>query len=135
MTVFNRAGFKHFQEPRLTDVGLGLFAVVGTQKALGYGLNPAMAGLLGVLTGIGGGMLRDVLIRQVPIVLQPTEFYAVAALAGASVVVLGHVLDLPPLIMAISGAIVCFAIRLFAIRRGWSLPVAKLPDAVDVEEN
>lgn len=115
--------------------GLGLFAVVGTQKALGYGLNPAMAGLLGVLTGIGGGMLRDVLIRQVPIVLQPTEFYAVAALAGASVVVLGHVLDLPPLIMAISGAIVCFAIRLFAIRRGWSLPVAKLPDAVDVEEN
>jgi len=61
--------------------GLSLFAVVGTQKALGFNLNPVMAALLGVLTGVGGGMLRDVLVRRVPIVLQPTELYAVAALA------------------------------------------------------
>ena len=111
--------------------GLGLFAVVGTQKALGHGLNPAMAALLGVLTGIGGGMLRDVLIRQVPIVLQRTELYAIAALAGAAVVVIGSLLDLPPAWMAIAGAVVCFAIRLFAIRRGWSLPVAELPRGPD----
>ncbi len=106
--------------------GLSLFAVVGTQKALGYGLNPAMAALLGMLTGIGGGMLRDVLIRQVPIVLQPTELYAVAALAGAAVVVVGHVLNLPPSATAVAGASVCFAIRVFAIRRGWKLPVANV---------
>lgn len=111
--------------------GLGLFAVVGTQKALGYGLNPAMAALLGVLTGIGGGMLRDVLVRQVPIVLQPTELYAVAALAGAAVVVTGHVLNLPPSIAAVAGAMLCFAIRYFAIRRGWSLPVAKVSETHD----
>jgi uncharacterized membrane protein YeiH len=104
--------------------GLALFAVSGTQKALGYNLNPAMAALLGMLTGIGGGMLRDVLIRQVPIVLQPTELYAVAALAGAVVVVIGHLLDLPPAGSAALGALVCFGIRIVAIRRGWNLPVA-----------
>jgi uncharacterized membrane protein YeiH len=105
--------------------GLALFAVVGTQKALGYRLNPVMAALLGVLTGIGGGMLRDVLIRQVPNVLR-AELYAVAALAGAVVVVVGHVLNLPPTAMAIAGAALCFGIRLIAIRRGWRLPVADL---------
>jgi len=106
--------------------GLALFAVVGTQKALGYRLNPLMAALLGVLTGIGGGILRDVLISQIPTVLR-AELYAVAALAGASVVVVGHVLNLQPTAMAIVGAVLCFGIRLVAIRRGWRLPVADLP--------
>jgi len=106
--------------------GLALFAVVGTQKALGYRLNPLMAALLGMLTGIGGGMLRDVLISEVPTVLR-SELYAVAALAGAVVVVVGHVLNLPPTATAIAGAALCFSIRLFAIRRGWRLPVAGLP--------
>ena len=103
--------------------GLALFAVAGTQKALGYRLNPLMAALLGVLTGIGGGMLRDVFVAQIPTVLR-AELYAVAALAGAVVVVVGHVLNLPPTAMAIAGAAVCFSIRLVAIRRGWHLPVA-----------
>jgi uncharacterized membrane protein YeiH len=106
--------------------GLALFAVVGTQKALGYRIDPAMAPLLGMLTGIGGGMLRDVLVAQVPSVLR-AELYAVAALAGAIVVVVGHVLNLPPTAMAIAGAALCFGIRLIAIRRGWRLPVAGLP--------
>jgi len=103
--------------------GLALFAVVGTQKALGYRLNPVMAALLGVLSGIGGGMLRDVLLAQVPTVLR-AELYAVAALTGAIVVVAGHLLDLPPAATAIAGAMFCFGLRLIAIRRGWRLPVA-----------
>jgi uncharacterized membrane protein YeiH len=106
--------------------GLAVFAVVGTQKALGYGLNPVMASLLGMLTGIGGGMLRDLLLAEIPTVLR-SEFYAVAALAGAAVVVLGYLLNFPPTATAISGAILCFGIRLIAIRRGWHLPVADLP--------
>jgi uncharacterized membrane protein YeiH len=85
-----------------------------------------MAALLGVLTGIGGGMLRDVLVRQVPTVLR-AELYAVAALAGAVVVVVGHVLNLSHTATAIAGAALCFGIRLIAIRRGWRLPVADLP--------
>lgn len=105
--------------------GLALFAVAGTQKALGYRLNPLMAALLGVLTGVGGGMLRDVLVAQIPTVLR-SELYAVAALTGAVVVVVGHVANLPPTATAIAGAAVCFGIRLVAIRRGWHLPVAGL---------
>lgn len=105
--------------------GLALFAVVGTQKALGYRLNAIMAALLGVLTGIGGGMLRDVLVAEVPAVLR-SDLYAVAALAGALLVVAGYVLNFPPTTTAITAAALCFGIRLVAIRRGWRLPVAGL---------
>ena len=104
--------------------GLGLFAVSGTQKALAYGINPLVAGLLGMLTGIGGGMLRDVLVREIPVVLR-ADFYALAALSGAMVVIVGHVLQWPLLPAAIAGALVCFSVRLVAIRRGWSLPTAE----------
>ena len=110
--------------------GLALFAVVGTQKALGYGLHPVMAPVLGMLTGIGGGMLRDVLLARTPEVLR-SDLYAVAALAGAVVVVVGHLLNFPPTLVAIGGAALCFGIRLIAIRRGWSLPVADLPEGLE----
>ncbi len=69
--------------------GLGLFAVAGTQKALAVGLHPVMAALLGMLTGIGGGIVRDLLLSRVPVVFQ-SDIYALAALAGAAVVVIGH---------------------------------------------
>ena len=104
--------------------GLGLFAVAGTQKALGYGLNPVTAALLGMLTGIGGGMLRDVLVAEIPNVLR-ADLYAVAALAGAVVVVIGYLLAAEPTVTAILGAALCFCLRLFAIRSGWQLPVAR----------
>src|SRR6202162_5201558 len=65
--------------------GLALFAVTGTHKALAAGLNPVMAALMGMLTGVGGGMLRDVLVNQTPTVLK-ADFYAVAALDAGVVV-------------------------------------------------
>ena len=103
--------------------GLGLFAVAGTQKALAYGLNPAASAILGMLTGIGGGLVRDVLVNDVPIVLR-ADLYAVAALAGAGVVVAGALLHLPGAITAPAGAALCFLMRLVAIRRRVSLPIA-----------
>jgi len=103
--------------------GLALFAVSGTQKALAFGLDPLIASLLGMLTGIGGGMLRDVLVSEIPTVLRE-DLYAVAALAAAAVVVAGHLFHLPPTSTTITGAALCFGIRLVAIRRGWSLPTA-----------
>jgi uncharacterized membrane protein YeiH len=103
--------------------GLALFAVSGTQKALAYGLSPVMAALLGMLTGIGGGMTRDVLLSQVPSVMR-ADLYAVAALAGAAVVVSGDVLHLPPALMALLGAAVCFVLRMMAIRFHLRLPIA-----------
>jgi uncharacterized membrane protein YeiH len=103
--------------------GLGLFAVSGTQKALAYGVNPFVGALLGMLTGIGGGMVRDLLVREIPVVLR-AELYALAALAGAAIVVAGHVLQWPPVPTTIGGAMLCFVMRLIAIRRGWNLPIA-----------
>jgi uncharacterized membrane protein YeiH len=103
--------------------GLALFAVSGTQTALGHGLNPVMAALLGMLTGIGGGMLRDVLVADIPAVLH-SDLYAVAALAGALVVVAGHLMHALPGASALAGATVCFGIRVVALWRGWRLPTA-----------
>ena len=106
--------------------GLGLFAVAGTEKALAFGVNPFVSALLGMLTGIGGGVVRDLLVNEIPAVLR-ADFYALAALAGAGVVVSGHLLHWPPTATTITGAILCFGIRLIAIRRGWNLPAARLP--------
>lgn len=103
--------------------GLALFAVAGAQKALAFGLNPLMAALLGMLTGIGGGMARDVLLADVPMVLR-ADLYAVAALAGATVVVVGALLELPSAATMFAGALCCFVLRMLAVRRGWQLPVA-----------
>ncbi len=108
----------------LDAAGLALFAVAGTEKALAFGLSPVMAALLGMLTGIGGGVARDVLLAEIPAVLR-ADLYAVAALAGATIVVAGHLLYLPILLTATSGGLVCFVLRVMAIRRGWRLPVAR----------
>jgi uncharacterized membrane protein YeiH len=108
-------------------VGLALFAVCGTQKALVFGANPMMAAVLGMVTAIGGGMLRDVLLREVPTVLR-SEIYAIAALAGAAVVVAGELLHLPSAIPMFVGAALCFGIRMVAIRRSWQLPSPSLSD-------
>jgi len=104
--------------------GLALFAVSGSHKALLYGLNPVMATLLGMLTGIGGGMARDVLLAEIPTVLR-ADLYAVAALAGAAVVVIANSLQLPSGAAALVGAALCFGLRLMAIKHGWRLPTAK----------
>lgn len=104
--------------------GLALFAVVGTQKALAYGLRPEMAALLGMVTGIGGGVVRDVFVTEIPVVLR-ADLYAVAALAGATVVSVGHVVHLPSVPIVIVGAILCFGLRLGAMRWGWHLPIAR----------
>ena len=131
------AGIVTFWRPSIIDrlrspallfdaAGLGLFAVAGTQKALAFGLNPIMAALLGMLTGIGGGMTRDVLLAEIPTVLR-ADLYAVAALAGATVVVTGAALRLPATAVTIAGAALCFGLRLMAIHYGWHLPIARRP--------
>jgi uncharacterized membrane protein YeiH len=104
--------------------GLALFAVSGAGKALAFHAGPVTAILLGMLTGIGGGMTRDVLVREIPTVLR-TELYAVAALLGATVMVGGRMLHVPSTGAAIAGAVLCFGLRFMAIRRGWNLPIAR----------
>ena len=103
--------------------GLALFAVTGSSKALSFGLNPVMATVLGMVTGIGGGMVRDVLLAEIPTVLR-ADLYAVAALAAAAIVVIGHMLQLPVAAVTAIALISCFLLRVMAIRRGWRLRVA-----------
>ena len=107
--------------------GLALFAVSGAGKALAFHAGPVAATLLGMLTGIGGGMVRDILVTEIPTVLR-TELYAIAALLGAAVVVLGARLQVPTSATAVTGAVLCFGLRFIAMRRGWQLPIARPPE-------
>jgi uncharacterized membrane protein YeiH len=105
--------------------GLGLFCVAGADKALAFHAGPVAATLLGMTTGIGGGMIRDLLIMEVPTVLR-TELYAVAALLGAAFTVGGQRLGMPLHVAAPIGAALCIILRLLALRYGWHLPAARI---------
>ncbi|PPK97702.1 putative membrane protein YeiH [Kineococcus xinjiangensis] len=114
--------------------GLSLFCVTGAGVALASGAGPGQAVLLGAITAVGGGTLRDVLVRRVPTVLTATGgLYAVPALLGAAIAVAGTELDLPGLPVALAGAGVCAAVRLLGVRYDWHAPRARLraPDALD----
>ena len=134
ITFYWFSGIDRLHSPVLVfdGAGLALFAVSGTQKALAFGLNPVMAALLGMLTGIGGGMTRDVLLAEIPTVLR-ADLYAVAALAGAAVVVIGDAVRLSSTAMTIAGAALCFGLRVMAIHYGWHLPIARRPGQSTLE--
>jgi uncharacterized membrane protein YeiH len=99
---------------------LGLFAVTGAHKALQYGHNAELAILLGMITAVGGGMGRDVLLNRVPVILQK-EIYASAALVGASLEVLGESLGWSTTWLPWVAMLSCFALRMLALKYGWNL--------------
>lgn len=106
----------------LDAVALGLFVVVGTTKGIAYDVGPLAAVIVGTITGIGGGVLRDLLSGQVPLVLQDKQLYAVPALVGAvAVVVLDRAGALNPA-TSLAVAIGIVAFRLLSLRRGWTVP-------------
>jgi len=102
--------------------GLSMFAVTGAQKALSYGTNGQVAVLLGIITAVGGGVLRDILLNRVPVILQK-EIYASAALVAALIVVAGHYYNwLTTDWVAIIALSICFTIRILALTFHWNLP-------------
>jgi uncharacterized membrane protein YeiH len=102
--------------------GLSLFAVTGAQKALSFGHNAEVAILLGGITAVGGGVLRDILLNRVPIILEK-EIYASAALIGAIIVTLGNYFKwIPNDWIAFIALTACFALRMLALRYHWNLP-------------
>ncbi len=107
----------------LDALGLGVFAVSGCQKSLLFGLDPLPAILLGVLTAVGGGVARDLLVVEIPRVLRD-EVYALAAMVGAVIVVAGAALDLSMTWTAAIGVVAAFAIRVISVWRGWRAPRA-----------
>src|SRR4051794_32556060 len=104
-------------------VGLGLFCVTGATKALDFGIGPVPAVLLGAITGIGGGMLRDVLLRDVPTVLRH-ELYAIPALLGAAVMVIAQHSGSDNPVFPVLGAALCVTVRLAGLRYGVNVPIA-----------
>ena len=105
----------------LDAAGLGLFCAAGALKALDYGLLPVSSAFMGTLTAVGGGALSAVLLRQVPAVLR-VDVYAVAALLGATVVVVGIKRGLPKTWVMLIGGIACFVLRVLAAWQHWQLP-------------
>jgi uncharacterized membrane protein YeiH len=105
----------------LDAAGLSLFAVSGALKSLDFGVGPAQAIILGAVTGVGGGTLRDVLIREIPAVLT-SGLYAIPALVGAALVVGADRIGFPGLAAAVIGAVVCLAIRMVGVRFGIEAP-------------
>jgi uncharacterized membrane protein YeiH len=108
-------------------VGLALFSVTGTEIALGLGAGTAVAIAMGVATATFGGIIRDMLGGDVPIILR-REIYATAALLGASVFVLGQHMGLAQTPSIVTGFMAAFALRAAAIRFDLSLPVFVYPD-------
>ena len=107
----------------LEAADLALFSVAGAEKALAYGLPSFSAVLMAGVTGVGGGVMRDVLLNHVPHVLL-ADVYATAALVGATVLVLCLKLGRGPRFSAIAGGLCCFVLRLLAVWLHWNLPVA-----------
>jgi len=124
ITVALYSFVRRFNNPVLffDALGLSLFAVTGAQKSLAYGHNGEVAILLGIITAVGGGVLRDVLLNRVPIILE-SEIYASAAFVGATIVVLGSYFGAMSDIVSIVALVVCFVIRVLALRYHWNLPV------------
>ena len=103
--------------------GLALFAIAGAEKALSLGMNGLAAVLMGGVTGVGGGVMRDVLLNTVPAILR-TDIYATAALAGAAILVASQKAGLSPRWAAALGVASCFGLRLTAVWLHWNLPQA-----------
>ncbi len=99
----------------LDAAGLSLFAVSGALKALDLGMGPVQALILGTITGVGGGTLRDVLVGRVPVVLR-AELYAIPAMAGALVVVVTDAAGVYGAAAAVGAALLCFTLRLAGLR-------------------
>jgi uncharacterized membrane protein YeiH len=108
----------------LDAAGLGLFTAAGTLKALDFQVPIVGACIIGMMTGIGGGLLRDLLTAQIPLVLR-REIYAVASMLAAAVVVIGHHLGVQDLALLVGAAALTFVVRVTAVMRDWSAPVAR----------
>src|SRR3954471_24177112 len=104
-------------------LGLGLFCVTGASKALDFGVGPVPAILLGAITGVGGGILRDVLLREVPTVLRH-DLYAIPALLGAGVLAAAQESGTSSPVFPVLGVAVCVAVRLLGLRYGVNVPIA-----------
>jgi uncharacterized membrane protein YeiH len=125
VTILAHPAINRLQRPidALDAAGLALFCVTGAATALAHRLGAAEAVILGAITGIGGGMVRDILVREIPTVLRG-GLYAVPALVGAGIVVGAYRAGDYTTVFPILGAAVCFLMRMAGLRYNLGLPGA-----------
>ncbi len=102
-------------------IGIGLFTVLGLQKTLGIGLSPVVAVMMGIVSATFGGVIRDVLSNEVPLIFRK-EIYASACLVGAIVFLIMEYFSANKDLNLIAAILVVFIIRILAVRRDWALP-------------
>ncbi|GGC67958.1 trimeric intracellular cation channel family protein [Hoyosella rhizosphaerae] len=107
----------------LDAIGVGVFATGGAAIALSHGAGPLASTLIGATAAIGGGVIRDVLVNEMPLLLH-RDLYAVPAILGAAIVTVGNAVNAPSVIALTTGVIVAAGLRLLALWRGWNLPIA-----------
>lgn len=105
-------------------IGIAMFTIIGMEKALSFGLNPFMAGTMGMISAVVGGVIRDVLCREVPLVFRK-EIYATACLLGAVVFYLGLQVSIPDNLNYLLTTAVIITIRTVSVKKGLSLPKMK----------
>jgi uncharacterized membrane protein YeiH len=110
----------------LDAFGMGLFAATGASIAVDVGVSSFAATAVGLMTAIGGGVLRDVISNEIPLLLQPADLYAIPALIGATVVAVGsYHTPVPQWVWLIVGSILATGLRLLGLKFGWRLPTAR----------
>lgn len=102
-------------------IGIGLYTILGTQKSLAAEVNPLAAIILGMFSAVFGGVLRDTLLNELPLIFRK-EIYATACLAGGTLFVILHYAKVDANIAAFAGIAVVIAVRVTAVNRSWSLP-------------
>lgn len=127
LVFFLAHGVERFSRPLLIfdAAGLALFCTTGTVKALEAGMNPAAATLLGVTTGVGGGLLRDVVANRDPQLFNSSDLYAVPAFLGAAIVAGVWFTALPNFATVVIAAVVVFVFRVLSLRFHWRIPHAE----------
>lgn len=124
--LFHMGAVQALQNYRLVDsfdaAGMALFVITGTNVALSAGANDFSAAIIGTISGVGGGMIRDVLANQIPGVLKSGHLYAAAAFAGALLYVLILSLSVSPALALWIPALTIFGLRMLSLHYGWGIP-------------
>ncbi|MGF1699157.1 trimeric intracellular cation channel family protein [Photobacterium makurazakiensis] len=117
----------------LDSLGLIVFSIIGCRVAMDMGLSPLICIVAAVVTGVFGGLLRDLMCRRSPLVLHKELYASVAFLAGAMYYVMMH-FAVPEMIATISTLVVGFTVRIAAVQFGWSLPIFRFDELDEVEK-
>ena len=108
----------------LDAIGMGVFSATGALTALHHDASPFAAALIGITTALGGGVLRDILVNEVPLLIQERDLYAIPALTGAGATVLAASWGATDSRALLVGAVLASGFRLLALWQGWRVPVA-----------